>query len=555
MKLIILESPGKIKTVMKCVPEGYEVMACFGHIMEIPANGININIEDGSFEPNICVMPSKKDLVDIITNKSKEAEEVYICTDPDREGERIAFDVSLLVENKEKIKRAEFHEITKKAILEAIKNPRQIDLHRVNSQMARQILDRLIGYLVSPMMWNRVPGGKSAGRVQSVALRLVAERELEIEAFKSEKFWDMPIAFKIDDKTVWGIVKTREKNNRILDFDKAKKAKELIEKSTATVKAVQRKEMRRAPQPPFDTAGLEKAASSSLGWASKKTMEIAQSLYEQGSITYHRTDSYAVSDDAHKMCHEWIKSKFGEEYLPSQRRVYDKKSLAQEAHECIRPTSLLSEDWVQNAEAMSDEEKKLLELIRNRFIASQMQDVVHEKTVVEVSAGPCVILIEGKMLKFDGWTKMINSGSKDVILPNINEGETLQISEVQIKQHETRPPERYNDGSLIDKMEKEGVGRPSTWATILDNLVARNYIALEGKNFVLTDIGRSVYWFLMGKFSECFMDIKYTSKVEEELDKISQGKADKLQVIKEFYSVLDGIIYKERNETWADLFG
>jgi DNA topoisomerase-1 len=556
MKLIIVESPTKAKSISKYLPEGFEILATMGHIFEIPSQGMNVDIEGGTFEPHVVVMPSKQNVAEKITSLSRIAEEVFVCSDPDREGERISFDIASLVEDKSKIKRAVFHEITKKSLNDAIKNSRDVDMNMVNSQIARQVLDRIIGYTVSPLMWNRVEGGKSAGRVQSVALRLVADREFEIEAFQSDKFWDMPVIFKVGEEKVAGIVKTKEKDNRINDVEKANKAKEAMLKSKAIVKSVSNKPTRRSPQSPYDTAGLQKGASTALKWGADKIMEVAQKLFELGKITYHRTDSYFVSDEAQASCREFIKGKFGEAYLPSEKRVYLKKTNSQEAHECIRPTTLISSEWADNSATLTEDEKKLLNLITARFVASQMADVVQAKTTIEVILDPCVVIIEGKKLQFDGWTKVLPSGSKDVLLPDINEGDILNVSEIIVREHETRPPERFNSGSLVEKMEKEGIGRPSTWANIIKNITDKNYIVkIDEKNYALTDIGRGVYKFLMEQFSECFMDIKYTSIVEEELDKISDGTANRHDVVEKFYKTLDGIINKDKYQMWAELFG
>jgi len=551
MKLVIVESPGKINTIKRYLPDDFAVIASVGHIMQIPTKGLNINIEDGSFMPNIEVMPGKEDVVKNIRDMSSVAEEVFICSDLDREGEKIALDISNLISDKSKLRRSVFNEITKKAVTKAISNPRPLDINMVNSQIARQVLDRLIGYIVSPMVWDKVPGGKSAGRVQSVALRIVADRELEIEAFKIEKFWDIPVKFKIEDKEVLGIVQTKDKN-RFLDKESADNAKKAIG-SKATVKTVDTKRGKRNPPSPFDTADLQSSASAMFGWASEKTMEVAQSLYEKGACTYHRTDSYVVSEDAAKVCSDWIKEKYGEQYVPKKATVHKEKGITQDAHECIRPTSLYSDDWTANE--MNEDDKKLLKLIKARFIASQMENMEVEKTNIIAESGEYNILVEGQSVIFDGWSKVWKSDSKEVFLPVIKEGNELDIIEVQVKIHETRPPDRYNDGTLVKKMKKEGIGRPSTWATAVKSLCDRGYVTIEGKNFVLSDLGRNVYFFLMKEFESFFMDIKFTSKVEEELDKIEKGKSKKLDVIKSFYESLDNIVHKERNQIFADIFG
>lgn len=550
MKLVIVESPGKINTIKKYLSEDYNVIASVGHIMQIPVKGLNINISDGSFTPLVEIIPGKESVVENIKRQSNYADEVFICTDPDREGHRIFIDVAGFIEDKSKIKRAIFHEITKKAVLNAINNPVEPDINIVHSQVARQVLDRLIGYIVSPMLWDRIPGAKSAGRVQSVALRIVADRELEIESFVVDKFWDIPVSFDIDGKKVLGIVKTKDKN-RFSQKDIAEKAKSCIGE-IAEVKDVDKKSTKRAPPSPFDTADMQKSASTMFNWASDKTMEIAQSLYEKGACTYHRTDSYAVSEDAAKMCAEWIKEKFGEKYAPEVVTGFKSKGIAQEAHECIRPTSLSGEGWIANE--FTEDEKKLLNMIKARFIASQMENMEVEKTTIIADSGGLEILIEGKSVLFDGWNKVWKSDNKEVFLPKIDVGNKLKIIEVKVKQHETRPPERYNNGTLVEKMKKEGVGRPSTWATAVKSIVEREYVVVDGKNFVLTELGRKAYSFLMSQFDQFFMDIKFTAKVEEELDKIAQGEIDKTSVIKNFYQSLDKYVHKERYDVYSSVF-
>ncbi len=552
--LFIIESPGKIKKIKSILGDGYAVIASYGHIRELPRNGLGIDVENG-FKPEYQISEDKKKVVEQILFMSDKVDDIYLATDMDREGEAIAYSVYECIpdECRKKCKRIIYSEITKKAIQSAIKKGGEIDFKKVDSQIARQILDRLIGFTVSPMMWNRVLGGKSAGRVQSIALRLIAERELEINKFVSNKFWDISVDFNIAGEFVSGMVKTKEKGNKILDEKKVKIACDKMSNATALVKSVSVKDNKRGPYPPFDTASLEKTGSSMFGYSSHDIMEVAQTLYEQGAITYHRTDSFSVSDDAFQMCKEWLINNLGEKYLSSTRRVYEKNNAnAQEAHECIRPTFLninkdIEDEW-------STKEKNIFNLIRSRFIASQMQDVVYGKTDIEVSMPPCIVLITGKVLRFDGWTKIYKTNVKETVIPIVKKGDLLKIKEIIPKEHETRPPDRYNEGSLIEKMEKEGVGRPSTWSSIIKNIIDRGYVLKDKRNFVLTKSGLAVYEFLMGKFESFFMDIKFTSKVERELDKICSGELNRQNVIKEFYETLDSIINKEKYEMWNDLF-
>ena len=555
MKLIIVESPTKAKTIRKFVPDGFNVMASAGHIMEIPHKGLNINIEDGSFTPNTEVISGKENIVEEIKEKSNIADEVFIATDCDREGEKISIDIANFIEDKSKIRRSVFHEITKKAILKAIENPRMIDLNMVNSQVARQVIDRLIGYLVSPMLWDRVPGGKSAGRVQSVALRIIAEREAIIKAFVADKFWDIPVKLKFGEDVVNGIVITSSKN-RFSDKEKANAAKNEVQDSPLTVQSVDKKTVSKSPNPPFDTASLQTSASTVFSWSVKQTMDVAQSLFEKGCTSYHRTDSFDVNEEAQKSCLEWIEKKFGKEYLPSKPNIYKKKTLSQEAHECIRPTSLSGEGFVENSSSdMTSDEKILLDLIKARFISSQMKDSEQAKTTIIVSAGNQKVLVEGNNVVFDGWNKAWKVKNDDIFLPKIKKDDCPAVSAISIKQHETRPPERFNEGSLVKRLEKEGVGRPSTYANMIESLSNRGYVTKDGKNFVLTDIGKSVFEFLMKEFESFFLDIGFTAKVEEDLDKISDGKEKRIDVIKKFYEDLEKIVYKEKFQALNELFG
>lgn len=554
MKLVIVESPGKIPTIQKMLGEDYMVVASYGHICEIDPRELNIDINGGTFKPKIRITPGKENVIRSIRSFAESSEEVFLCTDADREGARMAYDIKCIIKDKSKIRRSEFHEITKKAVTHAIENPHEINMDMVNSQFTRQILDRLIGYTVSPMLWKNVRDAKSAGRVQSVALRLVAEREFEIESFIPEVFWDIPVTFKIGGEEVEGIVVTKDQKNRIDDVEMANLAKKVIEESRPIVKTVVSKMMDRSPKPPFDTASLQKQASSTFGWSGKKTMEVAQKVYEAGYCTYHRTDSFVVSDEAYESCKEFIESEYGPNYVPKTRPVYSKKSRSQEAHECIRPTSMSGASWVEGNDLGKDEQA-LYDMIRSRFIASQMASMKIEKTTVIISCGKCNVVVEGKSVKFDGWSIMSSLQGKEVFLPKIEKGDVLELVNVYVKEHSTRPSDRFNDGTLVAKMEKEGVGRPSTWAVLVDTLLERGYVTKEGKNFKLTYTGRKVYEFLMSKFGTFFMDIGFTAAMEDELENISQGESDRLKVIRDFYSRLDELINAERNEAWARLSG
>lgn len=556
MKLVILESPRKTETVKKYLPNDYVVLASMGHILEIPTRGLNVTFEDGMFRAKYQVHPSKQDTVRLICGRAKVADEVLLCTDPDREGERIAYDLAQLINAPEKIKRVTFHEITKKVVTNAFKKPRDIDLDLVGSQMARQVLDRLIGYMVSPKVWRNVRGGKSAGRVQSVALRLVAEREFEIENFEITSFWDAELIFTKDGQTFPGRVIKNDKPVRITDPAKAEMLMDHLKAAggVGEIISVEKKERIVNPSAPFDTASLQKVASSKFGWTGKKIMQIAQELYEQGLITYHRTDSFAISDEAVDACREYVRTKKGEEYVPEKPHTYSKKSRSQEAHECIRPTSFEGAGLLDSS-SLSNNQKKLLNLIRRRFISCQMSPAVYQNSTVQFRVNQATVLVKGRVLDFAGWTDVWPVNSKEIELPPLKKGEKVEISEINLQEHRTKPPDRYNDGTVVSKMEKAGVGRPSTWATLVDTLIKRGYITRQGKNFHLTTLGRRVYLYLMSEFADQFMDIDYTSKVEEELDRISNGEIDKDSVVNEFYEALQGALRRRTEEQIAAIFG
>jgi DNA topoisomerase-1 len=542
MKLVVIESPGKIKKLESFLPDDYRVLASFGHITEIPKSGLNIRLSDRTFKPMIVFRESQRSVLKDIEDYAKASDEVIICTDPDREGERIAFDIACLVGKDKPIKRAVFNEITKEAVLKALDNPTRINMNTVSSQLARSILDRIIGYIVSPKLWENVANGTSAGRVQSVALKLLAEREAEIQAFKPDTFWYLDADFEGFTARYKDV---ENDESRFVCEDDLKKVLASCDKANFVVEQNKKTKRKAKSYAPFDTSSLQQAASVSFGWSGKKTMDVAQKLYEEGLITYMRTDSFSIAEQAVENCREFIQSNYGSEYLPKSPKKYEKKTKSQEAHECIRPTGLEYDEW-NSIDDLNDEQKDLLNLIRNRFIACQMEDMKVSKNEIIVSAGDHKFFAEGKEVVFDGWSKVWPVKDKGVLLPVLKKGDEVLCLKFDSKKSSTKPPSRYNDASLVAKMEKEGVGRPSTWASTIETLLKKKYAQKDKRNFMVTDLGKDVYGYLEKEYSTFFMDINFTSKVEDALDKIESGELDKHEVIEEFYLELKKLLDEQK---------
>lgn len=541
MKLFIVESPSKCGKIKSFLGSDYRVAASVGHIREIPKNGINIDIKN-NFTPTFQVSNDKKQVVKEIKELASKAEQIILATDPDREGEGISrhiFDV-LPERDQKKCVRVTFGEITKNAVLKGIENSRGIDQNLVDAQRARQVLDRLIGYKVSPVLWFAVGKGTSAGRVQSIALKFICDREKEIKAFKPSDFWYVETLLQNENGEFWAKVVTKEKENRFVDDKLATDAFEALKKSMFTLDKIDRETKDRKAQPPFDTTSLQSTCSTVFGWNATKTMQIAQHLYEQGRVSYIRTDSYNISQDAMDSVRGYIKNSFDSKYLPSKPNTYAKKSsaAAQEAHECIRPTHI--ED---PGDGLDPDNRKMYGLIRDRFVACQMSPMIVDTVVYNVKTDSNHKLIaKGQTIKFDGWFNVYKySKTEEEVLPNAKEGEKLNLKDIKKTKHSTQPPKRFNDGSLILKMESEGVGRPSTRATIIKSIQEKGYVTKEkGKTggFVAADLGMRICEYLEPNFNDFFMDVKYTASLEDELDLIADGKKTYLNVVEGVYNIL-----------------
>ncbi len=553
MKLVIVESPTKAKTLGRFLGKDYEVMASMGHIRDLPSNGMNIEIEK-DFEPNFELVKGKGKIVKEMQQKAKGASQVYLAMDPDREGEAIASHVKYALEHglkKKKLdfKRITFHQITKQAVDEAIANAGKINDKLVDAQHARRVLDRLVGYSLSPVLWRKVRRGLSAGRVQSVALRLVVEREREIEAFKEKEYWDIKVEVEKEKDKFWvDLVKVEGKDTVIGKADERKflissqdKAKPIVadlKKAKYTVVSVERKERKRYAKPPFTTSTLQQAAGNRLGWTGKRTMSVAQSLYEQGLITYHRTDSTYLAGEAVAAARDYIEKEMGKEYLPEKPTFYKTKSKsAQEAHEAIRPTGVKVDPKSLNSD-VDAAGKKLYLMIWRRYVASQMMPAIYDATTVVVDGKgekDYQLKATGSIMKFEGWLKVYDGKQEEEVeLPVLTQGDGLAYQDIAFEQKFTQPPPRYNDASLVKTLEELGIGRPSTYAPTISTLMGRGYMERNEKRFEPTPVGMTVTDFLTENFKDV-MDYDFTAEMENELDEIAQGERDWVGMMKEFW--------------------
>ena len=536
MNLVIVESPNKCAKIKSFLGSNFQVEASVGHIRKIPEEGTHVNEE--TFEPDFAIESKKADVVKRIKAAADKAEKIFLATDPDREGEAISWHVREILPAKDRKKcvRASFTEITKKAVTEAIANPRELDENLVLAQKARQVLDRLIGYKASPAVWVAVGRGTSAGRVQSPALEIICDRQKEIDAFIPENYWFIDADLKCRKGPFQARVDTKNKDNKYLDHALVETDLAKLKKASYVLTKIERKEKKTSPYPPFDTVSLTVACSSIFGWSASKTMGAAQEAFAAGAITYHRTDSYNIAKEAVDEARDFIKERYPGA-LPSKPNVYSKKSSAasQEAHECIRPSHV-----AEAGGELKDDARKLYDLVRARFLACQMTDMIVDTVAYTVTASSQHTLsAHGQTIKDRGWFAAYPySKVKDEILPDACEGEELILLGVADSAHQTQPPARYNDGSLIKRMEEDGIGRPSTRASILKALEQKEYVIRENKAFVPTSLGKRVCEFLKPRFDDFFMDLKFTAGLEEDLDLIADGKKKYLQVVKPVYDFL-----------------
>ncbi len=570
MKLVIVESPTKAKTITKFLPKEYVVESSYGHLRDLPKKTMGIDTE-GDFEPEYDIMPDKKKQVAKLRKLAKEANEILFATDEDREGEAISWHLAHILKlDPSKVKRIAFHEITKKAILKALEEPRKIDLARVNAQQARRVLDRLVGYELSPFLWKKVTRGLSAGRVQSVAVRLIVEREREIRAFKPDEYWtidglfvadsakDQPLEsslFKIDDKKL-------EK----LSIGNEKDALEIVDAckdTSASIKSIEQKNKKRNPNAPFTTSTLQQGAHSKFGWSAKQIMRLAQQLYEgietpgeegtTGLITYMRTDSVNLSLEYVAAARDYASNTFSDKYIPEKPNVYKTKSKsAQEAHEAIRPTHVeLTPEKLKDS--LNDQQWKLYDLIWRRALASQMVPAQSRLTTILLHVDGSnkkayTFKTTGSVIVFEGFLKVYPEQLKDRTLPELKEGDTLTAQSITPEQHFTEPAPRFNDASLIKILEEHGIGRPSTYAPTLATIEARGYVErLDRRRFSPTDIGEVVNDVLVAHFPK-IVDYEFTAHMEEQFDEIADGEKEWKPIIKDFYEPFKDNLEKKTAE-------
>lgn len=550
--LVIVESPAKAKTIGKFLGKRYTVKASMGHVRDLPRSQFGVDTEHG-FNPKYITIRGKGELLKELRGAAKKANKVLLAPDPDREGEAIAWHLQFIlgIDDSEKC-RIEFNEITKDAVQNALQNPRTIDYTRVNAQQARRILDRLVGYNLSPLLWRKVKKGLSAGRVQSVAVRLICDREEEIKAFVPEEYWSLPGLFnkKGDRKTLEAKLVLYKDEKIIIPNEAAvKKILGDLKDAGYVVSSIKRKERKRHPAPPFITSSLQQEAYRKLNFPARKTMQVAQQLYEGldigpegtvGLVTYIRTDSTRVAETAQQEAKEFIVRQYGAAYHPGEFRQYTNRGKAQNAHEAIRPTSLVR-DPERLKQFLSRDQFKLYKLIYDRFISSQMSSAVLDTTGIDIKAGDYVFRATGSVIKFPGFMKLYiedrDDGEKDEekILPVLAEGDILQVKELTPKQHFTQPPPRYTDASLVKALEENGIGRPSTYAPIVETIQRRGYVVREDKQFYPTELGMIVVD-LLKEFFPAIIDVQFTAGMEDRLDMVEEGEMDWVKVLKDFYS-------------------
>lgn len=555
-KLLIVESPGKIKTISKFLGTDFKILSTIGHIKDLPEKTLGITMTDTAINLEYVTLENKDKVINDIVKEAKKSDEIYLAPDPDREGEIIAWHVEQEVNkvaSPEKIHRISFNEITKSAILEAISHPAQVDMPKVYAQQARRVLDRWVGYEVSPILWKKLSKGLSAGRVQSVALKLVCTRELEIRAFKTEEYWSIEATFLHDQQPFTAtLTHINKKPAELKNEGETTKVVQTLKNKTYIIDSIVDKERIKNPVPPFITSSLQQAAVNKLGFSVKKTMTLAQNMYEGvplddaktpvALITYMRTDSTRLSETAIQAARSFIVTEWGKNYLPQKPNLYSKKDSAQDAHEAIRPINMdLKPEDIRTY--VSPEIYKLYSLIWSRALASQMKPAIYAQRQVIIHADEFTFKITGSTLTFDGFLKAYQLDEEDdektIKLPQgLQEKKALELEKITPKQHFTQPPARFSEATLVKDLEKQGIGRPSTYASILTTIQARNYVELQKKRFVPTDLGMKLTEMLNEYFPK-IMDLKFTAHMEEDLDKVAQGEIQRDTLLREFWESFD----------------
>lgn len=550
-KLVIVESPAKAHTIQKYLGPDYEVLASMGHVRDLPASRLSVDVKN-DFAPNYENIKGKGELIKKLRNEAKKSDYVYLATDPDREGEAISWHLAQLLKLDEtEQNRVTFNEITKSGIKYGMEHPRCIDQQLVDAQQARRVLDRIVGYEISPFLWKKIRKGLSAGRVQSVAVRLVVDREDEIRAFKPEEYWTLEALLqKQGVKAKPFLAKyygTGGKKCEITTEEQANALKASAEKEPFIIKSIKMGTRQKNPAPPFITSTLQQDASRRFGFQAKRTMKVAQELYEGinlpdlgavGLITYMRTDSLRISDEALSAAHDYIQRTYGENYALAKPRTFRSKSNAQDGHEAIRPT-MIDLAPAKIKESLSSDQYKLYKLVWERFIASQMAACVQDTVSTDITAGEHLFKASGFSVRFDGYTRLYteavdNEEEQETNLPRLEEGEHLTLKELKPNQHFTQPPPRYTEATLIRELEENGIGRPSTYAPTLSTILQRGYVEREGKALKPTIVGETVTRLMKEQFGK-IVDVKFTAEMEQELDEVEAGKTEWVGMMHHFY--------------------
>ena len=550
--LLIVESPTKVKTIRKYLGPEYDVRASVGHVKDLPKNTLGIDPEK-QFEPTYQVIDSKKKVIADLKRAAAKAQQIFLAPDPDREGEAIAWHIAEEIGDKKKpIRRVLFNDLTRETILEAIAHPRELDFNRYEAQQTRRILDRLVGYQISPILWEKVKRGLSAGRVQSVAVRIICDREAEIRAFVPEEYWNTTALLEGSNPPPFEakLTKIDGKKAKIGDAARSAEVVAILKDAAFAVASVEKKEVKRQPPPPFTTSKLQQEASRWLRFSAKKTMATAQRLYEGielgpegpvGLITYMRTDSVRIAAEALNDAREYIRSHYDGTFLPPKARVFKVAGVAQDAHEAIRPSSMAHPPQAIK-QFLSPDQFRLYQLIWNRFLASQMNPALLDQTIVDIAAANCLFRAQGVVMRFPGFTVLYTEGKEDngeenglgKLLPEVREGEVLKLISLTPEQKFTQPPPRFSEASLVRELEENGIGRPSTYAAILSTIQEREYARLEKGKFIPTDLGILVTDLLVKNFPR-ILDVAFTASMETELDRIEEGKTKRLDTLNNFY--------------------
>jgi DNA topoisomerase-1 len=544
--LVIVESPAKAKTINRFLGARFVVKPSMGHVRDLPQSTLGVDIEK-DFEPHYVVITGKRKAIRALKTAAEKADEIFLAPDMDREGEAIAWHLASLIDKDgTRIRRVIFNEITENAIREAFEHPTTIDMRKVNAQQARRVLDRLVGYLVSPLLWKVVHRRTSAGRVQSVALRLICEREDAVQAFVPKEYWTVDGVFRTPpgDELVARLERIDKAKIDLDSLEKTKGVEEDARKQAYHVSQVTKKAKKRNPRPPYITSTLQQDAVRRLGFSARKTMVVAQELYEGidvgdqgrvGLITYMRTDSVRVAASACGAARKFITDTFGAQYVPKTATKFRKRKASQDAHEAVRPTDVMrTPDAV--ARFLTRDQARIYRLIWERFMASQMAQAVFEATTVEIEGGPYIFKASGSVMRFDGFLKVYSEKSeeKERELPGVNEGDSLELLSLDVKRHETQPPPRYTEASLIKELEEKGIGRPSTYATIISTVLERRYVERLKGALAPTELGTTVLRVLLKVFPDIF-DVGFTARMESELDRVESGQDEWVSVMRDFY--------------------